>query len=196
MEFGRTGRIGEPVTRPVHTVIRWELETVPGHFTEVWNVRDLQMRSRNALLLNVPVRIFSALWFFIDFVKSLTKILFVEMPKVHISHSLWFVLAWYLMNWYYLELAWTFHNVVQQYSAFKTVFWFFLFSVDGFWMEWSEWNECTRTCGGGTQEKNRTCFGPYFGGLPCDGDEIKTQACNTQPCPGIVQRFPAVCRLE
>lgn len=25
---------------------------------------------------------------FIDFVKSLTKILFVEMPKVHISHSL------------------------------------------------------------------------------------------------------------
>ena len=61
---------------------------------------------------------------------------------------------------------------------------------------WSEWNECTRTCGGGTQEKNRTCFGPYFGGLPCDGDEIKTQACNTQPCPGIVQRFPAVCRLE
>ena len=25
---------------------------------------------------------------FIDFIKSLTKILFVEMPKVHISHSL------------------------------------------------------------------------------------------------------------
>lgn len=51
-------------------------------------------------------------------------------------------------------------------------------------MRWSDWTECSLSCGGGSQEKNRTCFGPYFGGLQCEGNETEVQSCNDQPCPG------------
>lgn len=51
-------------------------------------------------------------------------------------------------------------------------------------MRWSDWTECSLSCGGGSQGKNRTCFGPYFGGLPCVGNETEVQSCNDQPCPG------------
>ena len=49
--------------------------------------------------------------------------------------------------------------------------------VDG---GWSDWSECSVTCGGGTQ--NRTCDNPepVNGGSACSGDAV--QACNTQAC--------------
>uniref|UniRef100_A0A8C2X0W2 Adhesion G protein-coupled receptor B1 n=1 Tax=Cyclopterus lumpus TaxID=8103 RepID=A0A8C2X0W2_CYCLU len=36
--------------------------------------------------------------------------------------------------------------------------------VDGKWQPWSLWTGCTKTCGGGSQQKNRICYGPFFGG--------------------------------
>ncbi|XP_053377847.1 SCO-spondin-like isoform X2 [Mercenaria mercenaria] len=61
-------------------------------------------------------------------------------------------------------------------------------AVDGTWGAWAPWATCSKTCGGGTQAKSRTC--QYRGsspstphGKPCDGEAIKSQACKTQECP-------------
>ncbi|GFS05116.1 SCO-spondin [Elysia marginata] len=55
--------------------------------------------------------------------------------------------------------------------------------VDGVWNPWSVWDECSVTCGGGFQARNRSCDGPYYKGLDCQGDTVENQTCNTQPCP-------------
>ncbi|KAH9492583.1 Hemicentin-1 [Bulinus truncatus] len=55
--------------------------------------------------------------------------------------------------------------------------------VDGFYMAWSEWNQCTETCGSGIQYRNRTCIQPLYGGLNCQGHNKENQACNNNPCP-------------
>ena len=59
-------------------------------------------------------------------------------------------------------------------------------AVDGVWKEWSVWEDCNVTCGGGRQSRFRTCIQPQFGGLPCNGSDIETIDCNTQFCPGNV----------
>ncbi|GFN97240.1 sco-spondin [Plakobranchus ocellatus] len=55
--------------------------------------------------------------------------------------------------------------------------------VDGVWQQWSAWDMCSVTCGGGYQARNRTCDGPYYQGLDCQGLAEENQTCNTQPCP-------------
>ena len=59
----------------------------------------------------------------------------------------------------------------------------FSVSVDGVWNNWSNWTECTLTCGKGSQERNRTCDGPYYDGANCTGEPHETRECNTNPCP-------------
>lgn len=56
--------------------------------------------------------------------------------------------------------------------------------VDGVWQLWSSWDPCTRTCGGGTQRRQRLCMGPFFGGKACPGDSEEVQSCNEKRCPG------------
>ncbi|KAK3083453.1 hypothetical protein FSP39_022988 [Pinctada imbricata] len=56
--------------------------------------------------------------------------------------------------------------------------------IDGGLSSWSAWGTCTVTCGGGTQDRTRTCTNPrpQYGGAPCSGTTSQTQACNTQVC--------------
>jgi hypothetical protein len=56
---------------------------------------------------------------------------------------------------------------------------------DGGWSPYSEWGTCSKTCGGGTQSRTRTCTNPTpaNGGASCVGDAVDSQSCNTQPCP-------------
>ena len=58
--------------------------------------------------------------------------------------------------------------------------------VDGGWSLFGEWGSCSLTCGGGVQDRQRTCTNPSpaFGGRPCDGSSMETRFCLQFPCPG------------
>ena len=50
--------------------------------------------------------------------------------------------------------------------------------------EWSEWGECTVSCGGGTRRKVRDCVNSRdSNGNPCNTDLENEEPCNEQPCP-------------
>ncbi|KAL4647531.1 A disintegrin and metalloproteinase with thrombospondin motifs 8 [Arapaima gigas] len=58
--------------------------------------------------------------------------------------------------------------------------------VDGSWGAWGPWGQCSRTCGGGVKFSRRECTAPepQNGGKYCEGQRVKYQSCNTQPCEG------------
>lgn len=64
------------------------------------------------------------------------------------------------------------------------MFYRIIISVDGIFEQWSDWSECSQSCGNGVMFRNRTCYGPYYGGKPCDGAENQTEACNIGECLG------------
>ncbi|XP_018408468.1 PREDICTED: hemicentin-1 [Nanorana parkeri] len=57
--------------------------------------------------------------------------------------------------------------------------------VDGSWLDWSPWEECSKTCGSGKKTRTRICNLPSAqeGGKMCDGKAIDSKVCNTKPCP-------------
>ncbi|XP_033849020.2 adhesion G protein-coupled receptor B1-like isoform X2 [Acipenser ruthenus] len=55
--------------------------------------------------------------------------------------------------------------------------------VDGKWQQWGLWGSCTKTCDGGTQERERICYGPFFGGEQCPGPREESRLCNEKRCP-------------
>ena len=57
-------------------------------------------------------------------------------------------------------------------------------AVDGKWLTWSDWTQCSRSCGNGEQQRNRSCDGPFYGGQQCVGPSLDERNCNTHPCPG------------
>merc|ERR1711881_301626 len=56
--------------------------------------------------------------------------------------------------------------------------------VHGEWGVWSEFDTCTKSCGGGQQERTRVCDSPapLHGGDQCPGDDRNTVACNQHTC--------------
>ncbi|OWF49489.1 Hemicentin-1 [Mizuhopecten yessoensis] len=56
--------------------------------------------------------------------------------------------------------------------------------VDGGFTDWTSWDTCTVTCGGGPQGRNRSCTqpAPAHGGASCNGTDSETQDCNTAVC--------------
>lgn len=57
--------------------------------------------------------------------------------------------------------------------------------IDGKWTAWSEYGVCSKSCGGGTQKRERECGNPkaQHGGKPCVGLSVNTRDCNTHHCP-------------
>ncbi|KAL6108681.1 adgrb1 [Pungitius sinensis] len=55
--------------------------------------------------------------------------------------------------------------------------------VEGKWQPWSLWSGCSKTCGGGSQQRNRICYGPFFGGPACPGERDEVRSCNEKRCP-------------
>ena len=61
---------------------------------------------------------------------------------------------------------------------------YFLFLVNCSWDEFSSWTTCTKTCGGGTQVRQRQVKVPaQFGGEACEGGQAEQRVCNEQGCP-------------
>ncbi|CAL1547996.1 unnamed protein product [Lymnaea stagnalis] len=57
--------------------------------------------------------------------------------------------------------------------------------VDGSWSEWSDFSECSTSCGPGVSKRVRTCDSPLpqFGGKNCIGPDINTKKCEIIKCP-------------
>ncbi|XP_022783430.1 coadhesin-like [Stylophora pistillata] len=57
--------------------------------------------------------------------------------------------------------------------------------VNGKFSPWTQWQQCSKTCGGGTQTRTRRCDSPSpsNGGKACTGDTFQTRECNTNTCP-------------
>ncbi|XP_020613183.1 mucin-like protein [Orbicella faveolata] len=58
--------------------------------------------------------------------------------------------------------------------------------VNGGWSNWGAWSSCSVTCGGGVQRRSRPCTNPPTrnGGVDCQGNNLHSQACHINGCPG------------
>ena len=58
--------------------------------------------------------------------------------------------------------------------------------VDGGWSDWTAYDDCSVTCGAGSQTRSRECDSPEpsNGGSTCDGDSSETTACEEDACLG------------
>ncbi|XP_028966579.1 A disintegrin and metalloproteinase with thrombospondin motifs 7 [Galendromus occidentalis] len=66
-------------------------------------------------------------------------------------------------------------------------------AIDGEWGPWSEWGDCSRTCGGGVMQSERHCDNPApaYGGRYCIGERKRYRMCNTDDCPEGTPSFRA-----
>lgn len=74
------------------------------------------------------------------------------------------------------------------YQSVLSMLYFTCFiSVDGNYSEWSEFMQCSVTCGKGVQTRSRSCINPppQHGGKNCSafGPPVETKECNLKECP-------------
>ena len=57
--------------------------------------------------------------------------------------------------------------------------------IDGGWTDWTFVTSCSKECGGGVRQMQRSCTepSPAYGGAECEGPDQKTEDCNTHHCP-------------
>ena len=69
----------------------------------------------------------------------------------------------------------------------------YLLPVNGGYSKWSEYGECSASCGGGSQSRSRSCDNPApaHGGKDCKdlGAATESRPCNTHPCPGMLGKI-------
>jgi hypothetical protein len=58
--------------------------------------------------------------------------------------------------------------------------------VDGVWTTWTNYSDCTASCGTGIQTRTRACVNQTNGGQTCVGSATQSVLCNTNiACPGL-----------
>lgn len=65
----------------------------------------------------------------------------------------------------------------------------FILTVDGVWMSWESWSDCSATCGYGSRNRSRTCMEPLYEGAPCPGVDSEIDACNSFSCPSMLNNL-------
>ncbi|XP_063404373.1 coadhesin-like [Mytilus trossulus] len=57
--------------------------------------------------------------------------------------------------------------------------------ISGNWGSWKDWTMCSKTCGGGIQERSRSCDNPAAAnnGPGCSGSGTESTQCASNPCP-------------
>ncbi|XP_041646519.1 A disintegrin and metalloproteinase with thrombospondin motifs 10 [Cheilinus undulatus] len=79
-----------------------------------------------------------------------------------------------------IEKGWCYKRVCVAYGTRPE-------GIDGGWGQWSPWEECSRTCGGGVSSSIRHCDSPRptIGGKYCLGERKRFRSCNIDECaPG------------
>nr|CAB3266608.1 SCO-spondin-like [Phallusia mammillata] len=51
------------------------------------------------------------------------------------------------------------------------------------WDSWSNWSDCSITCGGGAQSQSRRCLNGEVGTGQCIGNTTRSRACASEDCP-------------
>ena len=52
------------------------------------------------------------------------------------------------------------------------------------WSDWGKWSRCSKSCGGGSQQRTRKVAKyAQHGGRICSGSKWDSQSCNTKNCP-------------
>lgn len=55
---------------------------------------------------------------------------------------------------------------------------------DCVWSPWTDWDECSKTCGQGQQRRTREITAQAIdGGAECEPPFVDTQPCNLEECP-------------
>ena len=52
-----------------------------------------------------------------------------------------------------------------------------IFVVDGAWLTWEAWSQCSTSCGHGTRSRERSCTNPTHAGMPCSGTASESGSC-------------------
>lgn len=66
-----------------------------------------------------------------------------------------------------------------------TLFFLRYVTVHGQWSSWTNWTECSATCGGGLHWRSRACNNPapQYDGQPCLGKDFQNRTCSVYACP-------------
>lgn len=78
----------------------------------------------------------------------------------------------------------TFKNVFLAIGALALIYTVYVLTEPGKFTDWSEWSNCTVTCGGGKSFRTRTCTNPKPGlmGTNCQGPAKIEKTCNRDLC--------------
>ena len=62
--------------------------------------------------------------------------------------------------------------------------------MDCKWSAWGKWSLCSKSCGNGLQERNRTkATKAKHGGKECAGSNNERISCNNGNCPGTTSSY-------
>ena len=83
-------------------------------------------------------------------------------------------------------------------SSFLIYISLWLLSLPGVWTPWSPWVSCSRSCGGGTRSRTRSCINrsQFSASAVCRGPRSRTQRCNINVCPSKDYRYKLKMRLN
>ena len=79
-------------------------------------------------------------------------------------------------------------HIFQIYISLTIKLFYFIKLVDGGFTIWSNWSECSMSCGGEKKNLHRNCTNPSSSehGLNCNGNTSEQRKCNENPCPSKI----------